>query len=134
MEDRLRRQALSYFFGEGLGETRTLVDCMRLLLEKRKAALAQCLEHIVLERRRKGAPPLGPGTLARLLTELCRRRGAKRLFRVGKLGKPLPAVPAAAKAFSMLKRGEAVAIESVDGKVAVAASSLKELVEKLLCG
>ena len=134
MEDRLRRQALSYFFGEGLGETRTLVDCMRLLLEKRKAALAQCLEHIVLERRRKGAPPLGPGTLARLLTELCRRRGAKCLFRVGKLGKPLPAVPAAAKAFSMLKRGEAVAIESVDGKVAVAASSLKELVEKLLCG
>jgi hypothetical protein len=34
----------------------------------------------------------------------------------------------------MLKRGEAVAIESVDGKVAVAASSLKELVEKLLRG
>ncbi|MCC6065088.1 MAG: hypothetical protein LM576_03820 [Thermofilum sp.] len=134
VEDRLRRQALSYFFGEGLGEAYTLVGYMRLLLEKRKAALAQCLEHIVLERRRKGTPPLGPGTLARLLTELCRRRGAKCLFRVGKLGKPLPAAPAAAKAFSMLKRGEAVAIESVDGKVAVAASSLKELVEKLLRG
>jgi hypothetical protein len=39
---------------------------------------------------------------------------------VGKLGKPLPAAPAAAKAYSMLKRGEAVA-----------ASSLEELIEKL---
>jgi len=134
VEDRLRRQALSYFFGEGLGEARTLVGYMRLLLEEHKAALAQCLEHVVLERKRKGTPPLGPGTLAQLLSELCRRRGAKCLFRVGKLGKPLPAAPAAAKAFSMLKRGEAVAIESVDGKVAVAASSLEELIEKLLCG
>jgi hypothetical protein len=53
---------------------------------------------------------------------------------VGKLGKPLPAAPAAAKAYSMLKRGEAVAIESADGKVAVAASSLEELLEKLLRG
>jgi hypothetical protein len=34
----------------------------------------------------------------------------------------------------MLKRGEAVTIESVDGKVAVAVSSLEELIEKLLCG
>ena len=93
MEDRLRRQALSYFFGEGLGETRTLVDCMRLLLEKRKAALAQCLEHIVLERRRKGTPPLGPGTLARLLTELCKRRGAKRLFPWGSSRNPRPQPP-----------------------------------------
>jgi hypothetical protein len=32
----------------------------------------------------------------------------------------------------MLKRGEAVAIESVDGKISVAASSLEELLEKLL--
>ena len=134
VEDRLRRQALSYFFGEGLGEAHTLVSYMRLLLERRKAALAQCLEHIVLERKRKGTPPLGPGTLARLLSELCRRRGAKCLFRVGRLGRPLPAAPAAAKAFSMLKRGEAVTIESVDGKVAVAASSLEELLEKLLRG
>jgi hypothetical protein len=132
VEDRLRRQALSYFFGEGLGEAYTLVGYMRLLLEEHRAALAQCLEHVVLERKRKGAPPLGPGTLARLLSELCRRRGAKRLFRVEKLGKPLPAAPAAAKAFSMLKRGEAVAIESADGKVSVSASSLEELLEKLL--
>jgi hypothetical protein len=97
-----------------------------------QVALAQCLEHVVLERKRKGTLPLGPGTLAQLLFELCRRRGAKCLFRVGKLGKPLPAAPAAAKAYSMLKRGEAVTIESVDGKVAVAASSLEELLEKLL--
>ena len=115
----------------GLGETRTLVGYMRLLLEEHKAAFAQCLEHVVLERRSKGTCRLGPGTLARLLSELCRRRGAKCLFRVGKLGKPLPAAPAAAKAYSMLKRGEAVAIESVDGKVSVAASSLEELLKKL---
>ena len=107
---------------------------MRLLLEKHKAALAQCLEHVVLERKRKGAPPLGPGTLTRLLSELCRRRGAKCLFRVGRLGRPLPAAPAAATAFIMLKRGEAVTIESMDGKVAVAAGSLEELLEKLLRG
>jgi hypothetical protein len=87
---------------------------MRLLLEGHKAALL-----------------LGSGTLAQPLSELCRRRGAKCLFRVGKLGKPLPAAPAA-KAYSMLKGGEAVTIESVDGKVAVAASSLEELLEKLL--
>ena len=31
VEDRLRRQALSYFFGEGLGEAYTLVGYMRLL-------------------------------------------------------------------------------------------------------
>jgi len=105
---------------------------MRLLLEKRRAALAQFLEHAVLENRSKGAPLLGPGTLAWLLSELCRKHGAKCLFRVGKLGKPLPAAPAAAKAYSMLKRGEAVAIESVDGKMAIAASSPEELLEKLL--
>jgi hypothetical protein len=134
VEDRLRRQALSYFFGEGLGEAYTLAGYMRLLLEEHKAALAQCLEHVVLERKRKGTPPLGPGALAWLLSELRGRRGAKRLFRVGRLGKPLPAAPAAAKAFSMLKRGEAVAIESVDGKVAVAASSLEERLERLLRG
>jgi len=52
----------------------------------------------------------------------------------GSSGNPPPAAPAAAKAYSMLKRGEAVAIESVDGKVAVAASSLEELLEKLLRG
>jgi hypothetical protein len=132
VEDRLRRQALSYFFGEGLGETRTLVGYMRFLLEKHKAALAQCLEHIVLERKSKGTLQLGPGALAQLLSELCRRRGAKCLFRVGKLGKPLPAAPAAAKVYSMLKGGGAVAVESVDGKISVAASSLEELLEKLL--
>ena len=32
----------------------------------------------------------------------------------------------------MLKRGEAFTIESVDGKVAVAASSLEKFLEKLL--
>jgi hypothetical protein len=82
VEDRLRRQALSYFFGEGLGEAYTLVGYMRLLLEKHKGALVQCLEHIVLERKRKGTLQLGPGTLAQLLSELCRKRGAKRLFYV----------------------------------------------------
>jgi len=90
VEDRLRRQALSYFFGEGLGETYTLAGYMRLLLEKHKGALVQCLEHVVLERKRKGTPPLGPGTLARLLTELCKRRGAKRLFPWGSSGNPCP--------------------------------------------
>jgi len=132
VEDRLRRQALSYFFGEGLGEARTLVDYMRLLLEEHKAALAQCLDYVVLERKSKGTPLLGPGTFAQLLSELCRRRGAKCLFRVGKLGKPLPAAPAAAKAYSMLGRGEAVTIESIDGKIAITAGSLEELREKLL--
>jgi hypothetical protein len=53
---------------------------------------------------------------------------------VGKLGKPLPAAPAAAKAYSMLKRGEAVTIKGVEGKISVAASSLEELLEKLLRG
>jgi uncharacterized protein involved in propanediol utilization len=47
---------------------------------------------------------------------------------VGKLGKPLSA---AAKAYSMLKRGEAATIESVNEKIAVPASSLEELLEKL---
>jgi len=134
VEDKLRRQALSSFFGEGLSEARTLVDYMRLLLEKRKAALAQCLEHAVPERKSKDAFQLGPGAFARLLSELCRRRGAKCLFRVEKLGKPLPAAPAAAKAYSMLGRGEAVTIECVDGKISVTASSLEELLEKLLRG
>jgi hypothetical protein len=105
---------------------------MRLLLEKHKAALARCLEHVVLERKRKGALPLGPGTLAWLLSELCRRRGAKYLFRVGKLGKPLPAASAAAKAYSLLKRGEAATLKSIDGKIVVTASSPEELLEKLL--
>jgi hypothetical protein len=98
------------------------------LLERRKAALAQCLEHAVLERKSEDAFQLGPGAFARLLSELCRKRGAKRLFRVGKLRKPLSA---AAKAYSMLKRGEAATIESVNGKMAVPASSLEELLEKL---
>ncbi|MCC6050666.1 MAG: hypothetical protein LM580_08155 [Thermofilum sp.] len=76
VEDRLRRQALSYFFGEGLGEAYTLVGYMRLLLEKHK-----------------GAPPLGLGALARLLTELCKRRGAKRLFPWGSSRNPRPQPP-----------------------------------------
>jgi hypothetical protein len=87
----------------GLGEVRTLARYM-LLLERRKTALAQCLEHAVPERKSEDAFQLGPGAFARLLSELCRRRSVKCLFRVGRLGKPLPAVPAAAKAFSMLAR------------------------------
>jgi hypothetical protein len=47
-------------------------------------------------------------------------------------GKPLPAVSAAAKAYSLLKRGEAATIKSIDGKIAVTASSPEELLEKLL--
>jgi hypothetical protein len=132
VEDKLRRQAFRYFFGEGLSEAYTLVSYMRLLLKKHKAALVQCLEHVVLERKSKGTLQLGPGTLAQLFSELCKRHGAKCFFRVGKLGKPLPAAPAAAKAYSLLKRGEAVIIESVDRKVAITASSLEELFEKLL--
>jgi hypothetical protein len=45
---------------------------MRLLLEEHKAALL-----------------LGPGALAQLLSELCRKRAAKCLFRVGKTWKTL---------------------------------------------
>ena len=78
----------------------------------------------------QGRAPARPGVLARLLSELCRRREAP--VPRGEARETPPAAPAAAKAFSMLKRGEAVAIESVDGKVAVAAGSLEELIEKLL--
>jgi hypothetical protein len=86
----------------------------------------------VLERRSKGIPSLGPGTFARLLSELCRKHGARFLFHVGGCGKPLPAIPAAAKAHSLLKRGEAATIKSIDGKIAVTASSPEELLDKLL--
>jgi hypothetical protein len=51
---------------------------------------------------------------------------------VGGCGKLLPAAPAAAKAYSLLKRGEAATIKSVDGKIAVTASSPEELLDKLL--
>ena len=132
MEDKLRVQAYRYFIGEGLGEAYTLVSYMRPLLEKHRAALARCLHYVVLENRSKGAPRLGPGALAQLLSELCRKHGAKCLFHVGGCGKPLPAAPAAAKAHSLLKRGEIVTIKSVDGKIAVTASSPEELLEKLL--
>jgi hypothetical protein len=105
---------------------------MRLLLEKHRAALARCLHYVVLENRSEGVPRFGPGTLAQLLSELCRKRGAKCLFHVGGCGKPLPAASAAAKAYSLLKRGEAATLKSIDGKIAVTASSPEELLEKLL--
>jgi hypothetical protein len=105
---------------------------MRFLLEKRRAALAQFLEHAVLENGSKGAPRFGPGALAQLLSELCRKHGAKCLFHVGGSRKPLPAASAAAKVYSLLKRGEAVTIKSIDGKIAVTASSPEELLDKLL--
>jgi hypothetical protein len=132
VEDKLRVQAYRYFIGEGLGEAYTLVSYMRLLLEKHRAALARCLHYVVLENRSVGVLRLGPGTLAQLLSELCRKHGAKCLFYVGGCGKLLPAAPAAAKAYSLLKRGETVIIKSIDGKIAVTASSPEELLEKLL--
>jgi hypothetical protein len=132
VEDKQRVQAYRYFFGEGLGEAYTLVGYMCLLLEKHGAALARCLHYVVLENRSEGAPRLGPGTFAQLLSGLCRKHGAKCLFHVGGCGKPLPAVSAAAKVYSLLKRGETVTIKSIDGKIAVTASSPEELLDKLL--
>jgi len=86
VEDKLRVQAYRYFFGEGLGEAYTLVSYMRPLLEEHRAALARCLHYVVLENRSEGAPPLGPGALAQLLSELCRKHGAKCLLHVGGCG------------------------------------------------
>ena len=114
VEDKLRVQAFRYFFGKGLGEAYTLVSYMRLLLEKHGAALARCLHYVVLENRSEGVPRFGPGALAQLLSELCRKHGAKCLFHVGGCGKPLPAASAAAKAYSLLKKGETVIIKNID--------------------
>ena len=72
--------------GEGPGKAYTLVSYMRPLLEEHRAALARCLHYVVLENRSEGAPPLGPGALAQLLSELCRKHGAKCLLHVGGCG------------------------------------------------
>ncbi|MCC6005726.1 MAG: hypothetical protein LM590_15410 [Thermofilum sp.] len=72
--------------GEGPGKAYTLVSYMRLLLEKRRAALAQFLGHAVLENRSEGMPRLGPGALVQLPSELCRKHGASFLLHVGGCG------------------------------------------------
>jgi hypothetical protein len=130
IDAKLRTQSYRYFFGEGLEEIDVLVGYMRRLLDEHGAELERCVDYIVDECRSKETPEIGPGTIAQLLSELCRRLGIKCLFYVN--GKLLPPASAARKALSLLERGEKVELVSVEGKIRVIANSREEFFNKIM--
>jgi hypothetical protein len=103
IDAKLRTQSYRYFFGEGLGEIDVLVGSMWRLLGEHGVVLERCVDNIVEENRSKQTPEIGSGTITRLLSEVCRKRGIKCLFYVN--GKLLPPASAAKKALSLLERG-----------------------------
>jgi hypothetical protein len=130
IDARLRTQSYRYFFGEGLEEIDVLVGYMRRLLDEHGAVLEHCVDYIVEENRSKQTPEIGSGTIAGLLSEICRRCGIKCLFYVN--GKLLPPASAARKALSLLKKGEKVELVSIEGKIRITANNSGEFSNKIM--
>jgi hypothetical protein len=130
IDAKLRTQSYRYFFGEGLGEIDVLVGSMRRLLDEHGGVLERCVDYIVEENRSKQTPEIGSGTIAGLLSMVCRRRGIKCLFYVN--GKLLPSASAARKALSLLERSEKVELVSIDGKIRITANNSEEFFTKIM--
>ncbi|MEM3583546.1 MAG: hypothetical protein QXW42_06355 [Thermofilum sp.] len=130
IDAKLRTQSYRYFLGEGLGEIEELVVSMRHLLDEHGAVLERCVDYIAEENRSKETPEIGSGTIARLLSEVCRRRGIKCLFYVN--GKLLPSASAAKKALSPLMKGEKVELVSIEGKIRITANNSEEFFTKIM--
>jgi len=130
IDAKLRTQSYRYFFGEGLEEIDVLVGYMRRLLDERGDVLERCVDYIVEENRSKQTPEIGSGTIAGLLSEVCRRRGIKCLFYVN--GKLLPSASAARKALSLLERGEKVELVNAEGKLRITSSCREESFNKII--
>ncbi|AJB41993.1 hypothetical protein TCARB_0943 [Thermofilum adornatum 1505] len=130
IDAKLRTQSYRYFLGEGLGEIEELVVSMRHLLDEHGAVLERCVDYIAEENRSKETPEIGSGTIARLLSEVCRRRGIKCLFYVN--GKLLPPASAAKKALSLLMKGEKVELVSIEGKIRITANNSEEFFTKIM--
>ncbi|MCC5998635.1 MAG: hypothetical protein LM573_06115 [Thermofilum sp.] len=130
IDAKLRTQSYRHFFGEGLGEIDVLVGSMRRLLDEHGAVLERCVDYIVEENRSKQTPEIGSGTIAGLLSEVCRRRAIKCFFYMN--GKLLPSASAAKKALSLLERGEKVELVNAEGKLRITSSCREESFNKII--
>jgi hypothetical protein len=84
----------------------------------------------VEENRSRQTPEIGSGTIAGLLSEVCRRRGIKCLFYVN--GKLLPSASAAKNALSLLERGERVELVNAEGKLRITSSCREKSFNKII--